>query len=75
MTATPLTEAERAQIIQPLDEGVVVNSGLEDTLVSAYQEIRETMRATPGIDDLRTAAFFLAIERVARSYRELGVFP
>ena len=31
--------------------------------------------STPGIADLRTAAYLVAIERVAESYLERGVFP
>ena len=53
----------------------MVNSGLEETMVSAYHHVRNTMDTTEGIDDLRTAAFFVAIERVALAYREMGVFP
>jgi glutamate dehydrogenase (NAD(P)+) len=52
-----------------------VNSGLEETMVVAYQEIRESFRRQPALEDLRTAAFFNAINRVAQSYLELGVFP
>ncbi|MFW6199116.1 MAG: Glu/Leu/Phe/Val family dehydrogenase [Gemmatimonadota bacterium] len=54
-------------------EAQLVRSGLEETMVSAYREIRETAR---GKDvDLRTAAFVLAIEEVARVYEERGFFP
>jgi glutamate dehydrogenase (NAD(P)+) len=44
-------------------------------MVGAYQHIRETLRAQPDLGDLRTAAFFVAIEKVARSYLERGIFP
>ncbi len=40
----------------------------------AYQALREALRARPELDDLRTAAFFVAIEKIARSYLELGIF-
>ncbi len=74
-TGTHLSPRERARIVLPLDEVTVVNSGLEETMVSAYHHVRDTMHTTEGIDDLRTAAFFVAIERVALAYREMGVFP
>ena len=51
-----------------------MNSGLEDTMINAYNEIREIWKKTPGTD-LRTAAFISAINKVAASYIELGVFP
>jgi glutamate dehydrogenase (NAD(P)+) len=57
------------------DELSTVNSGLERTMTLAYQEIRETLRRQPGLQDLRTAAFLTAINKVARVYLELGIFP
>jgi glutamate dehydrogenase (NAD(P)+) len=57
------------------DELTTVNSGLERTMTLAYREIRETLRRQPGVQDLRTAAFLTAINKVARVYQELGIFP
>ena len=53
----------------------LVNSGLEETMVEAYQEIRNIMETRKNITDLRTAAYVDAIEKVATSYQELGIFP
>ena len=44
-------------------------------LISAYREIRAVREQHPAIPDLRTAAFLVAIEKVGRSYMELGIFP
>lgn len=74
-TGTTLSAAERTQAVRPIREDTVVNSGLEETMISAYHAIRDTMHAVDGIDDLRTAAFRLAIDRVARAYVEMGIFP
>lgn len=52
-----------------------MNSGLEDTMAVAHQEVRDTLRRVPALQDLRTAAFFGAINKIARAYLELGVFP
>ena len=52
-----------------------MNSGLEDTMIAAYNEIRAIRKREPKMTDLRTAAFVNAIDKVARSYSELGVFP
>lgn len=51
----------------------LVRSGLEDTMVEAYSEIRE-IRARERVD-LRTAAYIDSIEKVARTYAERGIFP
>ena len=56
----------------PAEEDLVI-SGLEDTMVGAYHEIRATAHRLET--DLRTAAFFLSIEMVADTYRERGIFP
>ena len=74
-TGSAFTDAERAAFVQAPDELGIVNSGLEETMVTAYQEIRETLQRQPAAQDLRTAAFLNAINKVARSYLELGVFP
>ncbi len=57
------------------DELDLVNSGLEETMISAYQQIRDIWRRRKNVSDLRTAAFVSAIEKIALSYRELGIFP
>jgi glutamate dehydrogenase (NAD(P)+) len=57
------------------DELALVNSGLEDTMIVAYQDIREALRVEPKMGDLRTAAFKRAIDKVAVVYEELGIFP
>jgi Glutamate dehydrogenase/leucine dehydrogenase len=65
----------REGLIRGLGEVDLVRSGLEETMVGAYQEIREVRERMKKVDDLRTAAFIVAIEKVGRSYLELGVFP
>ncbi len=53
----------------------LVNSGLEETMIEAYHEIRNIMETRKNVTDLRTASYIDAIEKVATSYLELGVFP
>ena len=74
-TGKTLGSKERAMIIQGSDEVSLVRSGLEDTMIMAYDEIREIMHHTKAIPDLRTAAFYSAIEKVGISYEALGIFP
>jgi glutamate dehydrogenase (NAD(P)+) len=51
----------------------LVNSGLEDTMAHAYTEIR-AIREEKGVD-MRTAAFVSAIDKIAKSYQQMGIFP
>jgi glutamate dehydrogenase (NAD(P)+) len=75
LTGAEVTPEERQRIARGADELDLVNSGLEETMVNAYETIRQTMRSTPGVTDLRTAAFVSVINKIAISYMELGIFP
>jgi len=55
------------------DEIDLVRSGLDDTMRTAFQSMREIMQKKPEIVDYRTAAYAVAISRIARSYYELGI--
>jgi glutamate dehydrogenase (NAD(P)+) len=66
---------EHRRIAHGADEIDLVNSGLEETMIGAYRQIRELMRQDARIKDLRTAAFLNALRKVATSYLELGIFP
>jgi glutamate dehydrogenase (NAD(P)+) len=55
------------------DELDLIRSGLDDTMRRAYQEVREIWHTRPGVPDLRTAAYGAAIEKIARSYLEMGI--
>ena len=64
-----------AKIARGGDEEDLVNSGLEETMINAYNEIREVREEHGNEFGLRTAAFIVAIDKVATSYMELGIFP
>jgi glutamate dehydrogenase (NAD(P)+) len=74
-TGRKFSAHERESFVKVTDELTIVNSGLEDTMIVAYQDIRETLRRQPKMGDLRTAAFVTAINKVAIVYEELGIFP
>ena len=74
-TGTRLTPEERSSVTRGADELTVVNSGLEEIMVVAYHEIRDTLGRHPDMRSLRVAAMYNAIEKVARAYLSLGVFP
>jgi glutamate dehydrogenase (NAD(P)+) len=61
--------------LESANEEAVVNAGLQQTMATAYREIREALRRRPKLRDLRTAAFASAIDKVARTYLEMGIFP
>ncbi|AII51533.1 Glu/Leu/Phe/Val family dehydrogenase [Hymenobacter sp. APR13] len=74
-TGKTISPQERQLIVHGADEIDLVHSGLEDTMITAYHSIRKVMDDVPGITDLRTAAFYSAIEKIGVSYQSLGIFP
>jgi glutamate dehydrogenase (NAD(P)+) len=74
-TGTSFTDAERTAFAHGPDEQDLVNSGLEETMITSFHGLLKTRRDYPGIPDLRIAAFVTAIHKVARSYSEMGIFP
>lgn len=74
LTGKAVTEIERRHLLHGPDEVDLVYSGLEDTMIGSYHEIRDTMISL-NIPDMRTAAFVVAINKVGVAYEELGIFP
>ncbi|HXH18695.1 MAG TPA: Glu/Leu/Phe/Val dehydrogenase [Chitinophagales bacterium] len=75
LTGKNVSSHEKAVIAKGADEIDLVNSGLEETMVYAYRQIRELWLRNKDVKDLRTAAFMIAINKVADDYMKLGIFP
>ena len=75
LTGKKVTDSEKQIIAHGPDEIDLVHSGLEETMINATREIMEIWKANPSIPDMRTAAYVCAINKVATSYAELGIFP
>jgi glutamate dehydrogenase (NAD(P)+) len=74
-TGRNLTTDERSLIARGADEADLVYSGLEETMITAYNQLREIWKTKENVGNLRTAAFIGAIDKIALCYFELGVFP
>jgi len=75
LTGKKVGEKEKEFIMHGAEEIDLVHSGLEETMINATREIMEIMAENPTIPDMRTAAYVSAINKVAISYTELGIFP
>jgi glutamate dehydrogenase (NAD(P)+) len=75
ITGTSLSPAERAVIVKGSSELELVNSGLEDTMIRSYHEIRNIYVSADKLDSMRTAALVGVINKIAISYQNLGVWP
>lgn len=51
----------------------LVRSGLDDTMRSSFQAMRETWHGREDVTDLRTAAYLVSIGKVAASYQTKGL--
>jgi glutamate dehydrogenase (NAD(P)+) len=75
LSGKKVSASERTFIMHGPEEVDLVHSGLEETMITATREIMEIWKNNPGIPDMRTAAYVSAINKVAISYSELGIFP
>ena len=74
VTGREFTAEESARLTHGASEEDLVNSGLEETMINAYHPIREAWKQR-GKLNMRTAAMIVAIDKVAMSYEQLGIFP
>ena len=63
----------RDDIVRGASELDLVRSGLDDTLRTAFRDMREAIKHNENIHDFRTAAYAVAITKIAQSYYDLGL--
>jgi glutamate dehydrogenase (NAD(P)+) len=68
-----LSPGFKERYLRGADELELVRSGLDDTMRTAYQSMREVWHGREDVQDLRVAAYIVAIDRVAKSYRAKGL--
>ena len=68
-----LGEGFKEKFLQGSDELALVRSGLDDTMRTAYQAMREIWHSRADVEDLRVAAYIVSIGRVAATYRSKGL--
>jgi len=61
-------------LVRGASELDLVRSGLDDSMRLAYQQLHETRYGDKRAHDLRTAAYMVAIAKIARSYLDVGVY-
>ena len=70
--AWALSESFRDEFKAGANEIDLVRSGLDDTMRKAFQEMRAVLQEKDGVNDFRTAAYLVAIEKIAESYLVRG---
>jgi glutamate dehydrogenase (NAD(P)+) len=74
-TGRSFSDHEVTEYAKGAHEIDLVNSGLEETMIEAYHGIRDIMRRYDGKADLRMASMIDAIDKIALSYSDRGIFP
>ncbi|MFQ5329203.1 MAG: Glu/Leu/Phe/Val dehydrogenase [Thermodesulfobacteriota bacterium] len=74
ITGKTLTDSMRARVERGATEIDLVRSGLSDSMRHAMKEIIEIRDTNDKVDDYRTAAYVIAIEKISRSYLDIGVY-
>ncbi len=75
MTGKTIGVKEKTLLTRGADEVDLVRSGLEETMVTAYDQIRTVLKRKKKVEDLRTAAFISALDKIGSDYLALGIFP
>ena len=72
ITDKKISEKSIQQIVYGAKEEDIVNSGLEDTMRIAFQDIKN-LKNEYNLDNYRIAAYGIAIKKIEKSYLELGL--
>ncbi len=75
MTGKRIEQREKDILTRGADEIDLVRSGLEETMITSYHQIRNVWLKNPAIKDMRTAAFVCALQKIGSDYENLGIFP
>ncbi|MDT0683264.1 Glu/Leu/Phe/Val dehydrogenase [Roseicyclus sp. F158] len=68
-----LSPGFKERYLRGADELELVRSGLDDTMRTAYQAMRQIWHSREDVPDLRVAAYLVSIDRIAQSYRAKGL--
>ncbi|WP_050526809.1 Glu/Leu/Phe/Val family dehydrogenase [Pseudorhodobacter aquimaris] len=63
----------KSKYLKGAGELELVRSGLDDTMRTAYQAMREVWHGRADVEDLRVAAYIVSISRVAATYQSKGL--
>lgn len=75
MTGKKIDARDRSVLIHGADEEDLVRSGLEDTMIMSYDQIRKEWVSNEDNISMRTAAFIVALKKIGSDYASLGIFP
>ncbi|MDX1334968.1 MAG: glutamate dehydrogenase, partial [Gammaproteobacteria bacterium] len=72
MAGAPVPDHFRAEITRGASELDLVNSGLDDSMRMGFQSLLSVSRTSDL--DYRTAAYVVSVQKIARSYVDMGIY-
>ena len=73
MTNSSMPDKYKINLLDGVNEIDLVRSGLDDMMIDGFQEVKKEFINNEKINDFRTAAFKVAIEKIAMSYESIGL--
>jgi glutamate dehydrogenase (NAD(P)+) len=73
LTGKSISDKLRNDIVSGASELDLVRSGLDDTMRTAFRDMRDVIKRNEKINDFRTAAYAIAVAKIAQSYYEQGL--
>ena len=74
MAGKPTEDWMQKELVYGANELDLVRSGLDDTMRNSYQQLKEAYNSNDNVNDFRTASYVVAIQKLVRSYIDIGVF-
>ena len=73
MTGKSMPEKYKANFVNGIEEIDLIRSGLDDMMIDGFQSVKKEFNDNDKISDFRTAAYKVAIEKIALSYDFIGL--
>ena len=74
ITGSKLPATVKDELVRGADELDLVRSGRDDTMALAYQQLSEELHSKNNVTDFFTVAYAEAINEIALSYLDIGVY-
>ena len=73
MTGKSMPVKYKENFLKGIEEIDLVRSGLDDMMIDGFQEVKKAYLSNDKISDFRTAAYLVAIEKIAMAYDSIGL--
>ena len=73
MTGKTMPKKYKDNFMDGIEEIDLIRSGLDDMMIDGFQSVKKEFIETENIQDFRTAAFKVAIEKIALAYDSIGL--